>query len=354
MVVNNPNNWHWVDKNCIDWTRSYFSENLIGFGAKDEKNSIYIDKVSSVDGDVVVSQRKGKVMSLFDVSLILGFSGHVENENLVLGSITVPSVSYDSTEDELQFDINIFKETSSNSSASTFIKAKILPQLRKILIKFGTDLILNNSSDIQISADKVNSTFTKANQEASTKSTTASKTQEKSSAPAKVANVSATTATATSTTAAAGTTTVQNSKSSVPKYNTSSLYLEPSFNTTAEQLYITLLNNARIGAWSRSHPIMESEVATEGSTIGLFGGSVSCKILKLVPNEHIVQLWRLEDWKKDHYAELDIRLIQGAGETRMAVSFTGIPIGEEDRVRGNFEEYYIRAIKITFGFGAVL
>lgn len=38
----------------------------------------------------------------------------------------------------------------------------------------------------------------------------------------------------------------------------------------------------------------------------------------------------------------------------LVVKWSGIPVGEEDRVRGNFEDYYIRSIKITFGFGAVL
>lgn len=73
-----------------------------------------------------------------------------------------------------------------------------------------------------------------------------------------------------------------------------------------------------------------------------------------MPNERITQLWRLLDWKDGHYAQLDIQLKQGSGETKMVVKWTGIPIGEEDRVRNNFEDYYVRSIKITFGFGAVL
>lgn len=49
-----------------------------------------------------------------------------------------------------------------------------------------------------------------------------------------------------------------------------------------------------------------------------------------------------------------MKLIQSSGETKVVVKFGGIPIGEEERVRDNFEDMYIRSIKITFGFGAVL
>jgi len=273
------------------------------------------------------------------LKLILGFAGQVEEGKEVKGSILIPELAYDSAEDDLQFEISIFNEDASNQAIAPFIKANLLPQLRKILVKFGVDLIVTNSADIQLPLEKVNSTFTKANQEASIK---------KEAAP-KVASG------AKSTTASAATTSTKTaSGSSIPKYNTTTLYLEPTFNTTAEQLYITLLDEARIAAWSRSYPIIEKFPPSVGSDYKFFGGSVNGKIIKLVPNEHIVELWRLDDWKLGHYAELDIQLVQGAGETKMTVKFTGIPIGEEERVRGNFEDYYIRSIKTTFGFGAVL
>ncbi|KAK6453702.1 activator of Hsp90 ATPase [Scheffersomyces xylosifermentans] len=340
MVVNNPNNWHWVDKNCIDWTKTYFNDNLVGLSAVESPKKVAIDKVSSIEGDVEVSQRKGKVISLFDLKLILGFSGQVEEGKEVKGSILIPELAYDSSEDDLQFEISIFNEDSSNEAIAPFIKANLLPQLRQILIKFGVDLIITNSADIQLPSEKVSSTFTKANQEASIKKDAASKVS------------SETKAAATST--ATPTTQKTTSGASIPRYNTTTLYLEPTFNTTAEQLYITLLDEARIAAWSRSFPIIEKFPPSVGSDYKFFGGSVNGKIIKLVPNEHIVELWRLDDWKSGHYAELDIQLVQGAGETKMTVKFTGIPIGEEDRVRGNFEDYYIRSIKTTFGFGAVL
>ena len=75
MVLHNPNNWHWVNKDTSEWARNYLENELIGISAEDGAVSAKIDKILSMDGDVDVSQRKGKVITLFDVRLQLEYSG---------------------------------------------------------------------------------------------------------------------------------------------------------------------------------------------------------------------------------------------------------------------------------------
>jgi len=75
MVLHNPNNWHWVNKDVREWARQYLDTDLVGISAEDNGVSAKIDKVVSMDGDVDVSQRKGKVITLFDVKLQLEYSG---------------------------------------------------------------------------------------------------------------------------------------------------------------------------------------------------------------------------------------------------------------------------------------
>ena len=43
--------------------------------AEDGPNKVFIKSVSSCEGDVDVSQRKGKIITLFDVKLILDIEG---------------------------------------------------------------------------------------------------------------------------------------------------------------------------------------------------------------------------------------------------------------------------------------
>jgi activator of HSP90 ATPase len=75
MVLHNPNNWHWVSKDVSPWAKQYLESELVGVSAKDGDVTVKIDSVLSMEGDCDVSQRKGKVITIFDVKLQLEFSG---------------------------------------------------------------------------------------------------------------------------------------------------------------------------------------------------------------------------------------------------------------------------------------
>ena len=75
MVLHNPNNWHWVNKDASPWAREYLEKELIGTSVEDNSASAKISKILNMDGDVDVSQRKGKVITLFDVKLQLEYDG---------------------------------------------------------------------------------------------------------------------------------------------------------------------------------------------------------------------------------------------------------------------------------------
>lgn len=75
MALHNPNNWHWVSKDTSAWTREYLEKELIGLSAEENTTFAKITKILSMDGDVDVSQRKGKVITLFDIKLQLEYEG---------------------------------------------------------------------------------------------------------------------------------------------------------------------------------------------------------------------------------------------------------------------------------------
>jgi Activator of Hsp90 ATPase, N-terminal len=75
MVLHNPNNWHWVNKDASEWAKAYLAQSLTQISAEKGDVSAKVTKVISVDGDVDVSQRKGKVITLFDVKLQLEYEG---------------------------------------------------------------------------------------------------------------------------------------------------------------------------------------------------------------------------------------------------------------------------------------
>lgn len=73
------------------------------------------------------------------------------------------------------------------------------------------------------------------------------------------------------------------------------------------------------------------------------------------PNR-IVQKWRLAQWPQGHHSMLEINFDQNNVDhvTVMRVQWDGVPVGQEDVTKTNWENYYVRSIKTTFGFGTVL
>ncbi len=75
MVLHNPRNWHWVNKDATGWASEYLDKELVGISADEDGVSAKITQVKSMEGDVEVSQRKGKIITIFDVKLQLEYSG---------------------------------------------------------------------------------------------------------------------------------------------------------------------------------------------------------------------------------------------------------------------------------------
>jgi activator of HSP90 ATPase len=117
MVLHNPNNWHWVSKDVSGSAKAFLEKELVGISAEEGDVTAKIDSVLSMDGDVDVSQRKGKVITIFDVKLQLEWSGQFGLNTIIppvwltiipgtakdvsaSGTITIPEVAHDTEEDE--------------------------------------------------------------------------------------------------------------------------------------------------------------------------------------------------------------------------------------------------------------
>lgn len=75
MVLHNPNNWHWVNKDASTWAKQWLEDNIKEVKAEEGGVTAQLDKLISMDGDVDVNQRKGKVITIFDVKLVIEYSG---------------------------------------------------------------------------------------------------------------------------------------------------------------------------------------------------------------------------------------------------------------------------------------
>ncbi|CAO3614042.1 unnamed protein product [Cunninghamella blakesleeana] len=327
----NVNNWHWVNKNCLPWSQQYFTEQLEGLKVEDNGVEAQISKMVETEGDVELCQRKGKLITIFDVRIQLAWKGKAADGTEASGKILIPEVAHDTEEDEYVFDISVDNETATKQPIRDLIKKNLVPILRKKLSSFSSDMIKNHSSDVYIENGEKNAIQPGVTKERS--------------------NVTHINKTTTSTsTKTESTSSSSSSSSSKKKINTTTLNDVVEFQTSAQELYETLLDTQRVCAWTRGPAKISKEI---GSTFELFNGNVSGKILELVPGKKIVQSWRLGSWPTGHYSTVTMELDQGSDSVRLTLKQEGVPLGEEELTRNNWNGYYFRAIKATFGFGAV-
>lgn len=90
MVLHNPNNWHWVDKDVSGWATDYLENELTKVSTEHDGVTVEVTNVPSVEGDADVCQRKGKVITLFDLKLKLEISGMCSFRWIVVDLCRVP------------------------------------------------------------------------------------------------------------------------------------------------------------------------------------------------------------------------------------------------------------------------
>ncbi|CAK9440135.1 uncharacterized protein LODBEIA_P42350 [Lodderomyces beijingensis] len=151
MVVHNPNNWHWIDKNCLPWSKDYFQANIKDTTFENEQYKFIITEVDSVTGDCDVTQRKGKVLCIYDMRLEFSVSSSDKKKtdaSAILGTITLPEFVHDEEEDEYVFEIK------SSGDHVSEIRKSLVPVLRSKLMRFQQDLLDAHAKDVQHASDQ--------------------------------------------------------------------------------------------------------------------------------------------------------------------------------------------------------
>ena len=103
-----------------------------------------IDGLQSVTGDCDVTQRKGKVLCIYDMNLqfTVDISPKSEDATSTKATITLAEFIHDQEEDEYVFEITATEYKSE-------IRKLVIPELQKKLMKFQNDLISAHGKDVQ-------------------------------------------------------------------------------------------------------------------------------------------------------------------------------------------------------------
>ena len=77
-----------------------------------------------------------------------------------------------------------------------------------------------------------------------------------------------------------------------------------------------------------------------GGTFSLFDGYIIGRQLELVPDELIVQAWRVLSWPRGVYSIARFELSEQAGVTKIVFDHTGFPKGAAEHLASGWQEHY--------------
>ncbi|KAH9268221.1 hypothetical protein BASA84_000284 [Batrachochytrium salamandrivorans] len=316
----NVNNWHWVEKNCLPWATEYMKM-LKDLTVTDGGVTLSVSEVESVTGDVDLNQRKGKVISIYDVAITLKWKGVDALDEIAEGKIVIPELMHDTDMDDLVFNFTLDHDNKKTYAIKEVARKKLPSVIRKALANFPKILWEAHSKDVYIPAEHmkghpVQSTYNPK--------------------PPVSIESTATSASTTNTGRVGGLTKITQ---------------RIEFLASPQDLYTTLLDQQRVSIWTRG----SAQIAgVPGGAFSLFGGNVSGSIIDTTENKSIKMKWRVQTWPANHYSTglLSLRRVQMKLFLRWRKR--GVPVGEKGTTETNWTNYYWNPIKATFGFGTVL
>ena len=120
------------------------------------------------------------------------------------------------------------------------------------------------------------------------------------------------------------------------------IHQEVDFAASPNRLYETLLDTKQFSAFSGRPTEINPEV---GGAFSLFGGHIIGRNLELIPNQRVVQAWRVVTWPKGVYSIARFELkAQGSG-TRLVFDHIGFPEGLHDHLADGWDSNYWALLK---------
>ncbi|XP_043962980.1 activator of 90 kDa heat shock protein ATPase homolog 1-like isoform X2 [Gambusia affinis] len=265
----NVNNWHWTERDVTAWSSNRLRQLLLGVRVEGSEGVCEVTEVSRLDGEASINNRKGKLFFFYEFQLRANWLGTSCSGLKYRGTVDVPNLSDENDEDDLDISVSLCKDQPSTplldlmkSSGGTEVRRVLGQYVRDLKSDFSQGMILP-TADGQKPSTPVAS---KKNQVKAAK-TQVSSDARRSSSPA---------------TCPTGV-----------HIQTCSFGLKETFQTSAEELYRTFINQEFVQVFTRSAATVD---ARRGGKFLLLDGSVSGEFTELVPDQRIEMRWRFRTW----------------------------------------------------------
>lgn len=339
-------------------------------GPKEDVESISVTELTSVTGDCVVNNRKGKVIAAYELDVIAKWA--LKNDASIKGELRLPYVSEENADEDPEIKISLAGGVSgrpAEEARSTVVAAR--PRVWTKMRVFVDELIkggprnpaaggLGKDSDEPApkaadDASAASHSEPAAEPAAAAPGTAAAPSSSPASSPSPSTSASA--PAQTSTSASSGGAAADGSF--VPTKGRT-LEFSERFYAGAKELYECFTDERRVSAFTGAPARVEPR---PGGQVSLFGGSVTGSFISLSPPEdgraELVLSWRFSSWADDDVSRVTLTFHEATrGDVKVTLTQQGVP--DEDRfgqhdvlnlTRAGWREQIFGRIRRVFGYG---
>ena len=134
-----------------------------------------------------------------------------------------------------------------------------------------------------------------------------------------------------------------------------SIHQEAVFKANRNRVYEALTDTKQFDKIIRLSPEMQAgksfgttptAISREvGGTFSIFGGHIIGRQIELVPNQRIVQAWRVVDWDPGVYSIAKFELLEQGSGTKLVFDHTGFPKGDAEHLAEGWKSHYWDSIE---------
>jgi activator of HSP90 ATPase len=131
-----------------------------------------------------------------------------------------------------------------------------------------------------------------------------------------------------------------------------SIHQENVFSANRKQVYEALMDAkqfTKVTAFSSVPKAPPAEISSDiGGAFSCFGGHIVGRHVELVPDERIVQAWRVVDWDAGIYSIAKFELKEQGSQTRLVFDHIGFPKGKAEHLAAGWKTNYWEPLQKYF------
>ncbi|RLN05137.1 uncharacterized protein C2845_PM13G19610 [Panicum miliaceum] len=330
----NVHNWHWAERDCLEWSRARLSVLLAGLTVLDGEGGLTLRTVAldKLDGEAYVNIRKGKVIPGYELSLTLSWEAEAASEAgaaKVAGAAEVPYLADENADEDPDLRVTVRgDETPFARRAKDAFLARGKPLVLEKIREFVAAMAKGGPAKDELESKKTPG-------KAAAPAAPAAK-KEEAPAPAPAAK--------------------EKKAKGKDKEGFKTIEMTEKFYCRAKDIYEILMDENRWKGFTQSNARISREV---GGEFSLFDGSITGINEELQEGKLIAQKWRFGSWPDGLYSS--VRLVfdePESGVTIIKLKQTDVP--EEDKYGNStvventergWRELIFQRIRGVFGFG---